>query len=93
VRCILSIVLYGIFGLVSYRHHDSVQLPPLLYYLGMSALCYLFLYITEHSSSKGEERLGIIGSYFFLVIAALGSASYLFGWEHVVPRDVVHKLF
>jgi len=59
----------------------------------MSAVCYLFFYITEHSSSKGETILGVIGSHFLLILAAIGDLSYIFGLEHFVPRDVVSKFF
>jgi hypothetical protein len=64
IRLILSIVLYGIFALDSFSHRDSVRLPFPVYFLGMSAVCYLFFYITEHSSSKGETILGVIGSHY-----------------------------
>ena len=92
-RFVFSILLYGIFCYESCRHNDSVQLPPPIFFIGMSALCYLFLYLTEHASSRLEEIVGTIGAYFFLMIAAVGVLAYAFGWQHVVLRDVIRKLF
>ena len=83
LRCALSILLYGVFCLQSYWHHDSVRLPYPLFFIGMSALCFLFLYLLEHADGRMEELVGNVGLYFFLVLAAMGVLMYLFGWQHV----------
>lgn len=93
VRFILSVVLWGIFVLESYRHHDTVRLPPVPFFLGMVAILYLCLYVTENASDRGEEVVGSIGSHLFLVLGAMGSIAYLFGVEHIRLRDIAPKWF
>jgi hypothetical protein len=93
LRCGLSILFYGIFCLQSYVHRDSVRLPYSLFFFGMSALCVLFLYLLEHASNRSEEIVGTVGSYFFRIVGCVSVLVYLFGWQHVVPRDVVRRLF
>ena len=91
-RFALSIVLFGLFSLLSHLHHDTTRLHPIAFWLAMSAMCALCLYLTEHASDRFEQRVGIFASWFLLSIAALGAPTYLFGWQHVVPRDVLRTL-
>lgn len=93
IRFVASVALWGIFCLETYFHHHSVRLPGWFFFLGMSAVSYMSLYITEKAETDSQERVGTITAYFFLLVAALGVLSYLFGVQDLPVRDVFRKLF
>lgn len=66
VRFLLSVALFAAYGYALHRSHARTKYPVVIMFLGLSAISYLCLYITEHASNDSEERVGVFTSYVFL---------------------------
>ena len=78
MRFALSIVFWG--GFLFLLHKDHARPPFISFtfdFFGITLLCYLFLYLTEKSTSDDDETVGKIGSYFFFLASAMSFVAKL----------------